>query len=746
MKNTRLAMLLIAASLLPHPGRAAGAEALISIRNMDDDAEEELVLENAFFRLVVKPSAGGAGISLKPKPSNTEMLVGGGEKAGLFGNGIWQQGPEGDYVASHSYVIAENTPEAASVTLTCTGSTKPILNWVRIKRTIAIRADRPTINVRVEVENIWESMKPFRIGIWVHNLVAAEAQETTYFIPRTDGVLRVPITSVANMQQYWHYEMARGWVAALAENGTGLGFRMDYPRLMCAYQWMKGRTITLEWLYRSEEIPNGKSAVFEYQVIPFVGLPRVDGVGATGLVGAIVFPAVPVPGKESRGEIRLLGDPGKVALAVAWRRGGDTQWQALGMGDLELTGGTTATYAFPFTAGAEGLYGLRCTVTRDGRRVGVLERSLKLGRVTGRYAFAPEAAQVGDVKERWVTSIGTPKAGAGGAKATLLIKDLPEDVPVEMKVPTPHVPWARPYHLGKTRALVLLQTQVARDVVEFAQRLDLDYKTVTLGGGGFKRPADLVSGWSDAAAMLVIKNILAKEPLDVIVIRAPWHIFSDGVRKLIIQRVEAGAGLVYVSYDYHEEEKKDPRLFELVGQGPYQRNFGSKYVTSENRWVYPHVWKPLADHYLAGALPWEEMTTPCHVFEQTTGTPVIAWDSEEAGGLVPMVVVSEYGKGRVVCLNYNPAWFPGRSDQLVPDMSQSNSYNAKSRFYQPTHDFQRCEYCYALGGRCALGAARRAPEIRIADASATASETGLRLALGIVNQGKADGRLGAPWI
>lgn len=737
MKNTRLAMLLMAVTLQSHSVRAAGTEALISVRNMDADAEEELVLENAFFRLVIKPSAGGAGISLKPKPSGTEMLVGGGKRAGLFGNGIWQQGPVGDYAASHTYVIEENTPEAASLTLTCTGSTKPILNWVRIKRTITIYADRPTINVRVEIENIWESMKPFRVGLWVHNLIAAEAQETTYFIPRTDGVLRLPITSVANTQQYWHYEMARGWLAALADDGTGLAFRMDYPRLMCGYQWMKSRTITLEWLYRSEEIPNGKTAVFEYQVVPFAGLSRVDGVGDTGVVGAIVFPATPVPGKKSRGEIRLLGDPGKVALAVTWRHGGDGQWQALGTGDLDLAGGTTATYAFPFTAESEGLYGLRCVVTRDGKRIGILERSLKIGRVTGRYTLAPESAPVDDVKERWITSIALPNAAAVDAKATLSIKDFPEDVPVEMKVPTPHVPWARPYHLGKTRALVLVQTQVARDVVEFAQRLDLDYRTVTIGGAGYKTPAALINGWNDAAAMLVIKNILANEPLDVIVIRAPWHFFNDDVRKLIIQRVKAGAGLVYVSYDYHEEEKKDPRLFELVSQGPYQKNYGGKYVASENRWVFPHVWKPLAEHYLAGALPWEAMTTPCHVYEQTTGTPVIGWDSEEAGETVPMVVVSEYGKGRVVCLNYNPAWFPGRCDQLVPDMYQSNSYTAQSRFYQPAHDFHIQEYSFALLSRCALWAARRAPELRVAGASATAEGTGARLALNIVNKGKA---------
>ena len=75
------------------------AENLLSLQNMDDDAEEEIVLENSFFRLVLKPSAGGQAISLKPKPSNTEMVVGGGRF--MMSPAVWQQGG-GDFGAPKS--------------------------------------------------------------------------------------------------------------------------------------------------------------------------------------------------------------------------------------------------------------------------------------------------------------------------------------------------------------------------------------------------------------------------------------------------------------------------------------------------------------------------------------------------------------------------------------------------------------------------------------------------------------------
>jgi|GEM_PF-2814634 len=716
----------------------AKAESLIRLENADQDTEKELILENSHFRLVIKPSAGGTGVSLRPKPTNTEMLVGQGRRSALMRDGIAQQGSGGDFIAPYRYVITQNTPELASVTLTCRGSTQPILDWIELSRTITIHADKPAINVRVEIENNEDSMRPFKLGYWAQHLVGAYGQENRFFIPRTNGVLELPVTSVAHQQDYWHYEMARGWLAALADDGTGIAFRMKYANLMCGYQWMKKRTYTLEWLTRSQEIPNGKRAVHEYEIMPFAGLTRVDGVADGGVVGEIVFESIPVPGNTSKGHVRLIGSPGELQLDLAWRHADQDEWHAIDKDSLTLGGDSPSSLAFEFTAPDAGLYGIRCVVNRDGKQIGILERAVKLGAAAGVYQLSREAERAGDVNERWIRTI--PKPGADGqpvAEGPIDIKDLPDDIPYEMKHFSPHVPWARPYHKGKTRVFILMQTQVGREMFEFAQRLDMQLKTVTFGSTSWKAPAELVRGWSNTAAEMHIKKTLSTEPLDVIVLRTPWWALSESVQDLLVERVKAGTGLVYVGVDFNTDRENDPELFELVSQGIFKKNVTNRETYLEEG--FPDHWKPMASHYIAGALPWEEMRTRTLIYEQTTGTPVVAWASEALGD-VPMVVVSQFGKGRVACVNYEAAWFPGRSNHLVPshyDMQSINRPKDEEKYAQNPLRFHANEYAWALLSRCALWAAKRESELYVDEAEVELDDVGINLALTLENQGEA---------
>jgi len=217
---------------------------------------------------------------------------------------------------------------------------------------------------------------------------------------------------------------------------------------------------------------------------------------------AIVYERQPQPGKRSHAYVALTGAPGRVRVKVQWRRLPDKQWTDIASADATVKPPTIAKAEFDLAPPREGTYVIRALLTRAGRPAGALERLLDLGKPSDRYVMEPEAKRLGDGKERYATSIAFPGDAGKGKKPgkKLALRDAPPDVSYELGVWSPHMAWARPYYLGKTRAFLATQAQVARDVIEVAQRMDLDFRTVTMGIGGWKLPGDLVRGWNRAAA------------------------------------------------------------------------------------------------------------------------------------------------------------------------------------------------------------------------------------------------------
>ena len=687
---------------------------LLRMENVDDDPERELVIENRFYRLVLKASAGGTGISLKPKPTNTEMVLPRGGM-GLFSDAIWQQGMGGDWRDAYSYTIDANTPNVARLTFTKRGRSGDVLRWITIKRSLTMHADSPAIEVKVRVENEEASMRSFKLGYWAHHQIAALKQDNAYFLPTAQGVRRFLVTGKSSTQEYWTYDAARGWIAALAEDGTGLAFRMDYEHLMCYYQWLKSTMTTVEWLYRSTEIPNGGAFETSYQVIPFHGLPYVDGVGGR-MVGAIVFDTYPQPGQATSARVKITGDTRELlAYTAKWRRLPEAEWQTLAQGNVDsLSGyspGKPVVVPIKLRPPQEGTYVVQVELrSRSENPLGTLDRVLEIGKPSARYIMEPAGKRAGSDKERYATSLPRPDAPAKGKKPAQKLKpeDVPPDVPYQLGVFSSHMPWARPYHLGKTKAFLATQAQVARDVIEVAQRIDLDFKTTTFGIGSWKLPGDLVKTWSNAAAMFHMHRIIAADPLDVIVIRAPWAAFGKDVQDALIKRVTDGTGLVYVSYDFRD---KDEKLFELVSQGPRdtKKVWGNQSAP----------WTKMAEHYICGALPYQQIETPAYGYVQTKGQPLLGW--KVANEVYPMVVVSEYGKGRVVCVNYNATWFPGRTDMFTPHFPYMKPFEFMKLpdYDQSWPRFHRREYAFALLTRCMLWAARREPKLHVTHATAS---------------------------
>lgn len=150
---------------------------------------------------------------------------------------------------------------------------------------------------------------------------------------------------------------------------------------------------------------------------------------------------------------------------------------------------------------------------------------------------------------------------------------------------SPHITWARPYAGGKIRALFIVPRGTAREVIEIAQRLDLDYRVVmTL--------SDTELGWTSASSGYAIADGISQEEMvaelrdalagdyDVIVTgHLSWDIFPREQLYELMRKVRDGTGLVH----------------------SYQR-FG------RNQYADLLFTKPLVqDDYVAAGVPWHAL-------------------------------------------------------------------------------------------------------------------------------------------
>ena len=124
---------------------------------------------------------------------------------------------------------------------------------------------------------------------------------------------------------------------------------------------------------------------------------------------------------------------------------------------------------------------------------------------------------------------------------------------------TYHVKWLKPLSEGRLKVLFIIPFSSSREVVELAQRLDLDYTVIMNagrsswarggGGGGGAAPTTLMGVEADAVLEEIASqrlNLLFR--YDVIVIgKVSWEVIPKKYRTLILKHVERGTGLTYVS-------------------------------------------------------------------------------------------------------------------------------------------------------------------------------------------------------
>ena len=662
-----------------------------------------LTIENDFVRLQLSPEQGGACRSFVVKRTGAELTAPGRDRK-MFQEFV--HGYKWDWVdANYEYDVLEEGPESIAVRLVKTGAHLAV-KYCRFTKTLRLDRHSPVVRLEMEFLNLHESMATLHVPLRFFHSVEFAGRPTDYYLPTASGVDRVPYRRADASRDVFVYDAPRGWIAGLDADGES-GFACDlepsYRYLMCLYLWLGSQGFpTMEWMFRTQELPNGSRLSFGYSFMPFHGLSAVDGVGGGAASGFDGLAATCTPGDPLPVVARSwFGEPATGMLRLSARSPGRDAPVPLGEWPVQPRPDDVLTHACTFMPETEGTHVVVGELELDGQVVHTFERPVVAGGGEAEYVPAPREQRLGDDDERF--SPGQP----------LLVRQGGED-PLAWTggLTTPHVPWARPYARGKTRALVLCSYFQGREVPELAQRADLDLVTGTVDTGG----SDNWTPWwlhgGNVAFTQARVTELLQGDYDVIVLGGlEGRLFNDEMTSLLEQQVRSGTGLVYIM-----PIEMPAGIRALL---PAEEVDGQPYGRPETR----GTWSASADHFVARGIPFDLL--PETLYRRYRPTPGASVPIRV--GADPLLLLCETeGMGRTAVLSYVNAYYAGNFAGLTPWFEQT-----------PASTLPYWEYCHSLLARCLLWAARREPLVDFARLDAAASADGTaRITVGLHNRGE----------
>ena len=265
---------------------------------------------------------------------------------------------------------------------------------------------------------------------------------------------------------------------------------------------------------------------------------------------------------------------------------------------------------------------------------------------------------------------------------------------------TYHVKWAKPWAGGKLNVLFVVPFGDSREVVETAQRLELDYTVIMNAGhavwedGFYEGPT--ATPLKDEEAKLVLGEITRQRlslghTYDAIVIgKVSWPVIPAAARELILKHVERGAGLVYVTPN-------------RLQRGVYSQEFLTDVDPEFDRLFLADREPGLADSLLAGlpldVLPWQRFKTP----QDIRDVPGV---SRLDHAQTPLCILgTRHGAGRIVALHYGDAPL---ASSLSPYLGYPEAAPGLGEEFRVFYD-----YAFALLAKSITWAAARELEARL---------------------------------
>jgi hypothetical protein len=630
----------------------AVAQAGVRELDADGDGKLDLVLENRWVRVVLCPGRGGVVRSLVYKPTGTELACAQEGNFGLLREQLWKPlyfFADNPGTASHG-----QEPGKAWVETRLTGA-GGMMGFTHTRKRLTLTDHSPALLVEWEVDNDPSSMTPYEYGPWMHNWAGQPGAPTHYFVPTDQGVqeFRLEPGSIKEQVNLWYWQPTRGWMALVSQPSqsappVGLAFVVPYPNLACFYHWAgpSSPAATAEWRHGLVKLQPGEAFRARYLLVPFSGLARVDGVclarpieeGEAGSeAGASVWPT-PVLGAidaqavadKVQATVQALSLPGapQAEAEVGWRPYPDGEYQPLARKPLAPEQVTTV-----FAGEVPGASGraivISCRLLARSQPSDEFARFFNFSPVQVAYRVAP--------KQKRTARVESEPAEA-----------LPRH-DLQRSIVTPHVPWARPYIHGPLRALVLCDDENAREVVELAQRLDLDFTYIK-----FRTTREREWIWHGdrslptlEAAQKRLEEALER-PFDVAVIAGfDWQLhLTPQLRAKLAEKVEAGMGLVAI---------------EPCGVPPDDPLAPALGVSADNRPLGRfYTWKSDRTSYVTRGLwwPWDDQQTYRLLVPRTRRMEYRQWPQGERLAVYaedgqPLLTATRVGKGRVLTATYD---------------------------------------------------------------------------------------------
>ena len=258
---------------------------------------------------------------------------------------------------------------------------------------------------------------------------------------------------------------------------------------------------------------------------------------------------------------------------------------------------------------------------------------------------------------------------------------------------TVHVKWLKPLAEGRRYVLFIVPFAESREVVELAQRLDVDTSVIMVagraawaqgsGGGGGSEPTTLMGVEAEAVVEKIAdRRLNLAHPYDAIVIgKVSWEAIPEKYRALVLEHVKRGAGLTYVS---PHRQKPD------IPSGEYAKQQGQETAADPQ---YEQLFRtdenPRVATAITAALPFD--VVPLKRLDSLAQFPALKGIQAQFFNVhhrqVPVcITISHHGKGRLLALQYFDVEMRGRSSTcLTPGIE-----------YDPT----MYDYFHALLARC----------------------------------------------
>ena len=448
----------------------------------------------------------------------------------------------------------------------------------------------PVLRIDYELSNTADEPVPLCLGT---SLGLAGARLN---LPTREGAVQVEIPFEVKDRRLplllcpgdtWLYGMPQSWVANYLPNGTG-SLTVFEPR-HTSYIRVNSTTGDLTFARTRITIPPGKSFRSRVWVMPLSSMKAVQGAGEELAAAFDVQPPaadgkpsllrrtfvdemlkVVTVGKEAdgvalkpgEGEVGgededfegfleedgkpsgggYRGPPIKTGLTLLASRprdvevvfrlrenlaGDSTEIRSV---KQKLSAGRPARVAVELKPKEEGTYIVQAEVSEGGKAVATFEHPLVAGRPKRFYLPAPGPKE-GQVNEDYYYE----HQGRGRAPVRW-------DWEPTMKVESPHIKFARPLAGGPLKTLVVTPYGRARDVVEVAQRIEMEYDVLTMDTWDYSQSVKVLAPMGQIDRL---KQLLNKKHDLIIFATFMGQRFPVDVMGEVIRQVEEeGAGLV----------------------------------------------------------------------------------------------------------------------------------------------------------------------------------------------------------